>query len=190
VFTRREAEYILSVVKPGKGDKIVDFDANREFVVRAGALSQYRVVHFATHGVINDEHPELSGLLLSLYDHHRQPQNGFLQMHEIYNLNIPVELVVLSACETTVGKEMKGEGLPGLSRAFIYAGARRVVASLWEVADGSTATLMNAFYKKLLLEQKRPAAALREAQLEIWNTNRNESPYAWAAFVTYGDPRF
>jgi CHAT domain-containing protein len=190
IFSLREADAILSVVPPGKGDKIVDFSASREFVSGAGRFSQYRMVHFATHGIIDYDSPELSGLLLSLYDDKHRPQEGLLQMHEIYNLNIPVELAVLSACGTGVGTEMKGEGFASLSRAFIYAGARRVIASLWEVGDASTATLMSAFYRHLLVNQLRPAAALRAAQLEMWDKDRNESPYGWAAFVTYGDPRF
>ena len=190
IFSLREADAILSIVPPGKGDKIVDFNASREFVSGAGRLSQYRMVHFATHGIIDYDSPELSGLLLSLYDDKHRPQEGLLQMHEIYNLNIPVELAVLSACGTGVGTETKGEGLASLSRAFVYAGARRVVASLWEVGDASTAELMNAFYRHLLVDQMNPAAALRAAQLEMWNKDRNESPYGWAAFVTYGDPHF
>ncbi len=188
IFSLREADAILSVLPPGKGDKIVDFSASREFVTGPGRFSQYRMVHFATHGIIDYDSPELSGLLLSLYDDQHRPQEGLLQMHEIYNLKFPVELAVLSACGTGVGNEMKGEGLTSLSRGFIYAGARRVVASLWEVGDASTAELMNAFYRNLLINQLSPAAALRAAQLEMWNKNRNESPYSWAAFVTYGDP--
>jgi CHAT domain-containing protein len=190
IFSRREAEAILSIVPPGEGDKIVDFDASLKFVTGPRKLSQYRYVHIATHGLIDYDSPELSALLLSLYDDQRQQQEGLLQMHEIYNLSIPVEMVVLSACGTGAGNDMKGEGLASLSRAFVYAGARRVVASLWEVGDSSTAELMKTFYRKLLIDQDRPAAALRAAQLEMWNKNPDESPYDWAAFFTYGDPYF
>jgi CHAT domain-containing protein/uncharacterized protein HemY len=187
IFTDREAASILSVVQRGKGDKILGFRANRTFVTGTGALTRYRIVHFATHGIVNDQHPELSGLLFSLYDGLGRAQEGLLQMHAIYNLSIPAEIVVLSACETSVGTEMKGEGLPSLSRAFIYAGARRVIASLWEVGDSSTADLMRAFYRNLL-QGTGPAAALRQAQLEMWKQRPKESPYHWAAFVTYGAP--
>jgi len=192
IFTRREANAILSVLPPGKvGEKVLDFEAKRELVTAPAALSNYRIIHFATHGVINDEYPELSGILLSMIDERRRPQNGLLQMHEIYNLNIPAELVVLSGCETSIGKEMKGEGLPGLSRAFIYAGARRVIASLWQVQDASTADLMRVFYQKLFNQNgTRTAAALREAQLEMWKKAPNDSPHSWAAFITYGDSRY
>lgn len=190
IFSRREAEAILSIVPPGEGDKIVDFDASLKFVTGPRRLSQYRYVHIATHGLIDYNSPELSALLLSLYDDQRQQQEGLLQMHEIYNLSIPVEIVVLSACGTGAGNDMKGEGLASLSRAFVYAGARRVVASLWEVGDASTAELMKSFYRKLLIDQERPAAALRAAQLEMWNKNPDDSPYDWAAFFTYGAPYF
>jgi CHAT domain-containing protein len=102
-------------------------------------LSQYRIVHFATHGLLDSQHPELSGLVLSLVDESGKPQNGFLRLHDIYNLNLPVELVVLSACNTGLGKDVRGEGLVGIVRGFMYAGAARVVASLWKVDDEATA---------------------------------------------------
>jgi tetratricopeptide (TPR) repeat protein len=192
IFTRREADAILSVMAPAiSGEKVLDFAANRDFVTTHGTLSNYRIVHFATHGMINDEYPELSGILLSLFDEQRRPREGLLQMHEIYNLSIPADIVVLSGCETSIGREMKGEGLQGLSRAFIYAGARRVVASLWKVGDDSTAELMGAFYRNLFHQRGvRPAAALREAQLELWKKAPSDSPHRWAAFITYGDSRF
>lgn len=192
IFTGREADAILSALTPGMlGDKVLSFNANQQFVTNQGALADYRIVHFAAHGVINDEYPELSGILLSLFDEQRHWRDGLLQMHEIYNLSIPADIVVLSACDTSIGKEMKGEGLPGLSRAFIYAGARRVVASLWQVRDYSTAELMGAFYRKLFQQPGiRPAGALREAQLEQWKKGPLESPYHWGAFITYGDSKF
>src|SRR6185437_9547363 len=132
---------------------------------------------FATHGVVNDEFPDLSGIILSLYDERRQRQNGLLQMHEIYNLNIPADLVVLSGCETGVGREIRGEGLPGLSRAFLYAGSRRVLVSLWKVSDASTAELMKAFYRNFFSQNGlRVAEALRQAQLEMWQKRPDQSP--------------
>jgi CHAT domain-containing protein len=168
--------------------KALDFVANREIATSA-ELSQYRIVHFATHGLLNSEHLELSGIVLSLVNEKGEEQDGFLRLREIYNLNLPADLVVLSACQTALGKEIKGEGLlVGLTRGFMYAGAPRVVASLWSVQDNATAELMKRFYKKMLGEEKlRSAAALREAQVEMWKTKRWKSSYYWAAFILQGE---
>ncbi|HEV2761573.1 MAG TPA: CHAT domain-containing tetratricopeptide repeat protein, partial [Pyrinomonadaceae bacterium] len=188
LFTRREACNILSLAK-SDGMAALGFSANRRLVTD-GTLSRYRILHFATHSLLNKEHPEVSGILLSMLDRQRREQNGFVQMHEIYNLDLPAELVVLSACETGIGKEIKGEGLAALSRAFIYAGARRVVASLWAVNDASTAELMDYFYQHLLAgPDVRPGAALRAAQLRMWRQNPGRPPYFWAAFIAQGDTR-
>jgi CHAT domain-containing protein len=140
------------------------FDASRAMATSSG-LSQYRIVHFATHGVLNDQHPGLSGLIFSLVDEQGRSQDGFLRLHDIYNLNLPADLVVLSACNTGLGKEVRGEGLVGIVRGFMYAGAARVVASLWKVDDEATAELMKRFYQQMLQEGKTPAAALRAAQI-------------------------
>ena len=150
-------------------------------------LGQYRIVHFATHGLLDNHHPELSGIVLSLFDEHGQPKNGFLRLHDLYNLNLPVDLVVLSACNTALGKEIKGEGIVGLTRGLMYAGAARVVASLWKVEDEATAALMTRFYQKMLKEGERPAAALRAAQVEMWQQKRWRAPQHWAAFVLQGE---
>lgn len=188
-FTRREADAILALVPSGTGTKIVDFGAKMELVT-GGELAQYRIIHFATHGLLDKEHPELSGILLSLFDEQRRPREGFLQMHEVYKLRLPVEMVVLSACETGIGKMVRGEGLAAMSRGFMYAGAKRVVASLWEVNDSSTAELMTHFYRNLLAGRgQRPAAALRAAQIEIWRKDSESSPYFWAAFIIQGDSK-
>lgn len=166
--------------------KALDFNANR-VTATSSDLGQYRIVHFATHGLLNSEHPELSGIVLSLVDEQGRPQDGFLRLREIYNLNLPAELVVLSACRTGLGKEIKGEGLVGLTRGFMYAGAARVVASLWKVQDDATAELMKRFYLGMLKDGMRPAAALRSAQVEMWKQKRWRSPYYWAAFVLQGE---
>ena len=151
-------------------------------------MSQYRVIHLATHGLLNSTHPELSGVVLSLVDRQGKVQDGFLRLHEIYNLKLSADLVVLSACQTGLGKEVRGEGLVGLTRGFMYAGAPRVVASLWKVDDRATAELMKQFYGSMLGEKhERPAAALRAAQVAMWKTKGWESPYYWAAFVLQGD---
>jgi CHAT domain-containing protein len=183
----REAKEILALLPPGEvGMAATGFDASMELVT-SGKLAQYRIVHFATHGFLNKEHPELSGILLSLFDKRLRPQEGFLQMHEVYNLRLPAELVVLSACETGVGKIVRGEGLTALSRGFMYAGAEHVVASLWEVNDYKTVMLMEGFYRNLLAGGgQRPTAALRAAQLEMWRGNPEGSPYHWAGFIVQG----
>lgn len=151
------------------------------------ALSQYRVLHFATHGLLNSEHPELSGIVFSLVDKEGNPQDGFLRLHEVYNLQFNADLIVLSACETGLGKEIKGEGLIGLTRGFMHAGAPRVVASLWNVDDLATAELMKLFYQRMLKDGLSPAAALRAAQFEMSKQKRWASPYFWAGFMLQGE---
>ncbi len=185
-FTRQEADQILAVVPGAANLKVLDFRANRAIVTN-GELSKYRYVHFATHGYLDSERQDLSAIVLSLIDEDGRPQDGFLRAHEIYNLNLPAELVVLSACETGLGKEIKGEGLVGLTRGFMYAGARRVVVSLWNVNDKATAELMQRFYRKMLKDKQSPAASLRAAQLEMWQQKQWQSPYFWAAFVLQGE---
>jgi hypothetical protein len=186
-FVWREANYILKTVPPRTAVQVFDFAASKKTVFDGKTLPPYAVVHFATHGMLNDEHPELSGLLLSLFDEAGEPQDGFLQLHEIYNLHLPAELIVLSACETGVGKKVRGEGLMALTRGFMYAGAKRVVASLWQVNDASTSRLMKSFYEKMLRDKSSPAAALRAAQLEMLGHPAYGSPYYWAAFVVQGE---
>jgi CHAT domain-containing protein/uncharacterized protein HemY len=185
-FSRQEADQILSLVPRGSAIRAVDFAASRATVTTSD-LSKYRILHFATHGLLNNEHPELSGILLSMVDEKGKPQNGFLQLHEIYSLTLPADLVVLSACQTALGRDVKGEGLVGLTRGFMSAGATRVVASLWKVDDAATAALMTAFYKEMFTNSKKPGAALREAQRQIASEKRWQSPYYWAGFVMQGE---
>ena len=194
-FTRREADQIAAIASSSSGPsgssgaeilKAVDFKANRQ-VAFDPELSQYRYVHFATHGLIDSERPGLSALALSLVDEQGRPQDGFLRAYEIYNLNLPADLVVLSACQTRLGKDVKGEGLVGLTRGFMYAGAARVVVSLWNVNDKATSELMAKFYQKMLKDGQSPAAALRSAQVEMWRSSQWQSPYFWAAFVLQGE---
>lgn len=185
-FSREEAEAIVSLAPKNALMKAMDFQANRALATN-GELSHYRIIHFATHGLLNSQHPELSGLVLSLVDENGRSQDGFLRMQEIYNLNLPAELVVLSACQTGLGKEIKGEGLVGLTRGFMYAGAQRVIASLWKVDDFATAQLMKSFYRGMLKEGLKPAAALRAAQLEMLKQKNWSSPFFWAAFTIQGE---
>jgi CHAT domain-containing protein/tetratricopeptide (TPR) repeat protein len=188
-FSEREGSEIIKLAPPESSLLAMGFNANRS-LLESQILSQYRFIHFATHGLMNGDHPELSGLILSLYKPDGKKVDGFLRMHEIYNLNLPSDLVVLSACQTGIGKEIKGEGLVGLTRGFMYAGASRVVASLWKVDDAATAALMEHFYRCLFQENLSPSAALRQAQLRTMKQNRRwRSPYYWAAFVLQGEYR-
>jgi len=187
-YSRHEAETIVAEAPAGESLKSLDFDANRQSAMSDGMLS-YRIIHFATHSLLNNVHPELSGIVLSLVDHQGQQQNGFLRLHEIYNLRLSAEMVVLSSCQTGLGKEVRGEGLVGLTRGFMYAGAARVVVSSWAVSDQATAELMKRFYQALLKKNLRPAAALRAAQLEMLRSKWWKAPYYWAAFGLQGEWR-
>lgn len=184
--TEREARAIQSAASPQDSFEALGFKASLETAMNAD-LRQYRIVHFATHGVLDNQRPELSGIVLSLINEQGEAQNGFLRLHDIYNLNLPAELVVLSACSTGLGKEIRGEGLVGLTRGFMYAGAARVIASLWKVKDTSTAVFMGRFYQAMLARKLPPAAALRMAQVEMLKHAAFKSPYFWAAFVLQGE---
>jgi CHAT domain-containing protein len=153
-------------------------------------LANYRFVHFATHGLLNNFHPELSGIVLSMVDASGRSQEGFLSTADVFNLSWNTDLVVLSGCRTGLGKEIRGEGIAGLTQAFMYAGAPRVVASLWNVNDAATAALMKKFYQETLgPKHLAPGAALRAAQLSLQKTKRWSAPYYWAGFVMQGEWR-
>jgi CHAT domain-containing protein len=184
-FSRQEADEIARLAGNSKLEA-VDFAANRKLAT-SGELGQYRVVHFATHGIINNLHPELSGIVLSLVDENGQPQNGFLRLYDLYNLKLSADLVVLSACQTALGKEIRGEGLVGLTRGFMYAGAPRVIASLWQIDDRASAEFMKRFYEAMLLQKLQPAAALRAAQVSMSQDPRWHQPHYWAAFTIQGE---
>lgn len=183
--SRDEANAIMTFAPWGTGLKALGFDANRAAVTNP-ELAQYRIVHFATHGFVDYDRPELSGLALSQVDQNGNPQDGFLRLHDIYNLKLSADLVVLSACNTGLGKEIKGEGLVGLTRGFMYAGAGGVAASLWKVDDEATAELMTRFYEGMFRRGLTPSAAMREAQLSMWREKRWRAPYHWAAFIIQG----
>ncbi len=186
-FSRQEAEGIAALTPAGETLKALGFKANLATATSA-ELSRYRMVHFATHALVNPKRPYLSGLLLSLVDEQGKPQDGFLSLNQIYNLNLPADLVVLSACQTATGKEVKGEGIIGLTRGFMCAGAPRVMASLWKVDDAATAEMVKLFYRAMLKQKLQPAAALQAAQLEISKHKLWSSPYYWAGFVLQGEP--
>lgn len=181
-----EADAIASSARPGSWMKAVGFRANRA-TATSRTLGQFSVVHFATHGILNDRHPELSGIVLSMIDEQGNPEDGYLSLGDIYNLELPVNLVVLSACRTGIGKQVRGEGLIGLTRGFMYAGAPRVIASLWKVDDRATSELMRRFYRLMLGQKLSPAAALRSAKVEMMSLNEWRHPFYWAGFVLQGD---
>lgn len=186
--TRQEALKILSLVPQSESKQAFDFAASRA-TATGGDLAQYRFIHFATHGFLNSLHPELSGIMLSMVDEQGRGQDGFLRAKDIFNLKLPAEMVVLSACQTGLGKDIRGEGLVGLTRGFMYAGAPRVVVSLWSVSDAGTAELMTRFYRAMLRDGMRPAEALRAAQVSLLKEKRWEQPFYWAAFTLQGEWR-
>lgn len=153
-----------------------------------GAVAGHRVLHLAVHGVLHPEEPLLSHLALSAYDAAGRPVDGRLYAHEIYDLDLPVELAVLSACDTARGRFVPGEGVvAGLPRALLYAGAARVLVSLWALPDESTADLMAGFYRRLLRDGLPPGRALQEAQREMWRAG--QPPWRWAGLMFQGDWR-
>ncbi|MET0649723.1 MAG: CHAT domain-containing tetratricopeptide repeat protein, partial [Pyrinomonadaceae bacterium] len=187
-YSLHEANAITAVAPRGSWMKAVGFKASRATATDP-ALRQFSIVHFATHGLLNEKHPELSGIVLSLVDERGRPSDGFLSLRDIYQLDLPADLVVLSACRTGIGKQVRGEGMIGLTRGFMYAGAPRVVVSLWRVDDEATAELMKRFYRHLLgKERPTAAAALRRAKIEMAEGDeRWHAPYYWAGFVLQGD---
>ncbi|MFN6472966.1 MAG: CHAT domain-containing protein [Nostoc sp. SerVER01] len=186
--TEKEAQEILKLVSASENIQAFGFDANYNWATN-DQLSQYKILHFATHGFLDSTEPELSGIVLSLIDKQGKSQRGFLRLADIFNLNFPAELVVLSACQTGLGEEVKGEGLVGLTRGLMYAGAARVVVSLWNVDDEATSLLMSQFYSQMLQQGKTPAAALRAAQLKMWEQEKWRNPYSWSAFTLLGEWR-
>jgi CHAT domain-containing protein/tetratricopeptide (TPR) repeat protein len=191
-----EATKILGLVSAEDGRGYVGFDATREAVL-AEDFSQFQSVHFATHGLVDARDPNLSGIQLSRIDRQGRLQDGggLLRFYEVYNLDLPVELVSLGACRSAVGPQVPGEGPIGMSRSFLYAGATRVVGALWNVDDEASAALMGRFYEVLQKEGGSPATALREAQryvreqLDDKGRKKWQSPYYWAGFVLQGDWR-
>lgn len=184
--TSLEAELIAARVPQNSRFVATGFDATRARVL-AAPLGDYRVVHFATHGLVDSRYPGLSALVLSRFDEAGRPQNGLLRLRDIYGLRLNAELVVLSGCDTALGREIRGEGLIGLVDGFLYAGAQSLVVSLWQVPDRATAELMTRFYAFVLTDGLRPAEALRRAQRSIAAERRWSDPYFWGAFVVLGD---
>lgn len=187
-FAGHEAAAILSLVPAERALPATGFKASRELVL-SGQLARFRILHFATHALVDEQHPEQSGLVLSRFDAAGHPVEGLLQPTTIEKLRFPADLVVLSACQTALGRPVRGEGLLGLTRSFLTAGADRVLVSLWKVDDRATAALMERFYQALFRKRLSPPAALREAQLSMWREKRWEDPYYWSGFMLQGDWR-
>ncbi len=187
-YNKQEMAYLRRVASEDETFVAAGFDASRE-QLRGTDLSKFAILHFATHGFLDPDHPENSGLMLSTVDRNGQVRNGFVGLQDIYSLRAPVDLVVLSACRTALGKEVRGEGLIGLTRGFMYAGASCVLASLWKVDDEATAELMQLFYGNLLERGMTPAEALRAAQNSMRQQPQWRSPYYWAAFTLQGEYR-
>jgi tetratricopeptide (TPR) repeat protein len=186
--TRDEARAISSLVGPESVKVWQGFEVTRALVT-GDELKRYRIVHFATHGRADSQYPELSSLILSLYDQQGEKQDGILRLADVFNLKLSADLVVLSACSAAMGKEVKGEGLVALARAFFYAGADRVVASVWKVSDDAAVELMRGFYERMLRRRMIPAEALRDMQLTLRQDERWQAPFYWAAFVLQGEYR-
>jgi CHAT domain-containing protein len=188
--TENEAKAILNIIPSSNNLQAFGFDANYNWITNK-QLSQYRFLHFATHGFADPNNPELSGIVLSLFlDKQAKPADrGYLRLGDIFNLDFAADLVVLSACETGLGKDVNGEGLVGLTRGLMYAGAERVAVSLWKVNDEGTAQLMPEFYTQMLKQGKSPTVALRAAQIKLWQDSNWQNPYYWSAFTLQGEWR-
>ncbi|MET0229749.1 MAG: CHAT domain-containing protein, partial [Rhodanobacteraceae bacterium] len=186
--TRDEADAIAKLADRNASWIALDFAANRAAAIGAD-WKRYAIAHFATHALVNDRHPELSGIVLSLYDSHGNAEDGFLRVDDLYNLHLPADLVVLSVCESAVGRSVGGEGPANLARAFFYAGSPRVVASLWPVDDRASVAFMRAFYASLLEKGSRPQNALVDAQQALRANPRWQAPYYWSGYVLEGDWR-
>jgi tetratricopeptide (TPR) repeat protein len=186
-YSRAEAESIAALLPADRVWLALGADASRAKVLTTD-WHRFTIVHFATHALVDLERPELSGIELSAPDDGKDPvRDGILRMNDIYDLDMPVDLVVLSGCDTAAGRTLESEGVFSLSRAFLYAGARRVIASLWPVEDRATAAFMASFYRALLVEHNTAPTALRVAQQRLARDSRWSAPYYWAGFVLQGD---
>lgn len=184
--SRQESRNISNLVAKNASTIRTDFEANLENIENAN-LKDHRILHFATHGLLNSSRPELSGLVFSLYDRNGENQHGFLSLNDIYNLDLSSDLIVLSACQTALGKDVRGEGLIGISRGFLYAGSNRIIASLWKVDDSATAEFMKRFYTNHLQKGMSASKALQQTKIEMRKIKRYNSPYYWSAFTLFGD---
>jgi CHAT domain-containing protein len=186
VYAAEEADAIVDAAPWGTTMVAKGFDASRETAM-SPRIGEYQIVHFATHGFLDSEHPQLSAIILSMVDRNGVEKNGFLPLPDIYSLDLSAELTVLSACQTALGKDIKGEGMVGLTHSFMSAGSKSVVSSLWKVDDRATQVLMSDFYQSMLRDGVPPVTALRAAKLKMIQDKRWNQPYYWAGFVFQGD---
>lgn len=184
-FSRDELATLKDIGGPSSS-VVTGFEATRETFQHTD-FSKFAILHVATHGILDPNRPEYSGFILSTVDPEGRGQQGFINVRDIFALQAPVDLVVLSACRTGLGKDVRGEGLIGLTRGFMYAGASSVAASLWNVDDEVTAELMKLFYANMLEKGMTPAAALRAAQNTIRQQPQWRSPHYWAGFTFQGE---
>lgn len=183
-FTRKEAEGIKTVFG-GQVTELLDQNANKENIKHSD-LTPYGALHFATHSITDNEHPEFSSIVLSMVDEKGQAKPGFLTTSDIFKIKTSAQVVTLSACSTALGKEKQGEGIIGLTRAFMYSGTPRVIATLWNINDEATAEFMVSFYQ-YLKQDMPPNTALRQAQLTALKKDKLKSPYYWGAFILQGE---
>lgn len=186
-FSRKEIVGISSLTKTYKTKILTDYQANLGNISDSD-LNRSKYIHFASHAIFGRSNPKLNGIVLSLVNEQGKDIDGFLSFEKILSMKLNAEMVVLSACQTALGKEVKGEGLVSLGRAFAYAGAKRTVISLWKVDDEATSEFMLKFYHKLLKEGMSPSTALRKTQIEMLKSKKWEIPYFWAAFIIEGEP--
>lgn len=181
-----EAESISQIIGSSSSESFTGFDATRDKFLNSD-LSRYKVIHFATHGLIDENRPELSGIVFSRFGKDSQKLEEFVRLNDIYGLRVRADLVVLSACETGVGKDIKGEGLMSLNNAFLQVGAKTVLSTLWKVDDSATLEFMKIFYGIMANENLTAASALHKTKIKMRETGRFRSPYYWAAFIIQGD---
>ncbi len=186
--SKDESETIINIVGAARADNFSGFAATREKLLNL-KTADYKIIHFATHGLTDEKRPELSGIVLSRFDEKGQKLNEFFRIQDIYGLNLNADLVVLSACETGIGKAVKGEGLMSLNNAFLQTGAKTVMSSLWKVEDSATLELMKNFYGAMKDKNLTPSESLRQAQIKLREKPQYKSPFYWAAFTVQGDFR-
>jgi CHAT domain-containing protein len=185
-YSATEADAITAAAPYGTSMIVKGFAANRETLM-SSRVGEYQILHFATHAFLDTEHPELSGIVLTMVDPKGLRQNGVMPLQDVYSLKLSSELTVLSACQTALGKDISGEGFMGLTHSFLSAGSKSVVASLWKVDDRATANLMTRLYESLLQQGMSTGAALREAKLKTMREKQWRAPYFWAGFVLQGE---
>jgi CHAT domain-containing protein len=184
--SRNETENIFKNFEINNSTIVSGFDANRTNFQKKHH-NNYKVLHFATHGLLNEEIPELSGIVLSQFDRDGRKQNGLIWLEDIYNLNLSADLVVLSACDTGIGKDVKGEGLMSLTNGFLQVGAKSVISSHWKVDDEATVELMKIYYEILAKEKVSTSRALQLAQIKLAENPKFQFPYYWSSFTIHGD---